>query len=238
MQPSIPVTSCTWLLALLAYVIPVEWGGGPRCHCIKRRHQEGREGEGSVCTLTFLSRFLFFLSFFTHSFCLAFASSCTGWRFRMELQKLNYSICRLGDVFLISLRHLPNSIQNSSYLRSTILHSHPVEWVCFIRNLSKKCVQVQGLSSQTTKTKLGDPDEQIVLWSMLPITLSSRSDFDSFPLIWGVERRDLPRNNADKRPIWRCLSLSTLDSWPLYPYTDPGSALWSRRLIFPSILQG
>ena len=50
---------------------------------------------------------------------------------------------------------------------------------------------------------------------MLPITLSSRSDFDSFPLIWGVERRDLPRNNADKRPIWRCLSLSTLDSWPL-----------------------
>ena len=39
---------------------------------------------------------------------------CTGWQFRIVLLKLNYNICCSGDVFLISLRHLQNSIQNSS----------------------------------------------------------------------------------------------------------------------------
>ena len=36
------------------------------------------------------------------------------WWFRIELGKWNYFVCYFGDFFLISLRHLPNSIQNSS----------------------------------------------------------------------------------------------------------------------------
>ena len=39
--------------------------------------------------------------------------SRTGWLFRIELQKWNYSVSCLGNVFLISLRHLPNSTQNT-----------------------------------------------------------------------------------------------------------------------------
>ena len=38
---------------------------------------------------------------------------CTEWWFRLELCKLNYSVCCLGDIFLILPTHLPNSIQNS-----------------------------------------------------------------------------------------------------------------------------
>ena len=53
-------------------------------------------------------------------FCLLFNTSsplsakCTGRQFRIELLKRNYSVCFLGDVFLISLIHLQNSIENSS----------------------------------------------------------------------------------------------------------------------------
>ena len=38
----------------------------------------------------------------------------TGWRFRIELWTWNYYVCCSGDVFLMLLRHLTNSIQNRS----------------------------------------------------------------------------------------------------------------------------
>ena len=43
---------------------------------------------------------------------------CTERGFRIGLRKCTYSVCSSGDVFLISLRHLPNSIQNSSTFRT------------------------------------------------------------------------------------------------------------------------
>ena len=91
------------------------------------------------------------------------------WKFTIELMKWNYSACCLGYVFLISVRHLRNSIWNTSFsgVQSFVITRY-MQGTCTLNKIRSN--KIQGtISFALKRSKMSD---LAVPWSAARPSLS------------------------------------------------------------------